>query len=79
MRHESMMKMCPAHPGDGSHECMASEMRCALCGERLAPYPCHHCGKFLTAAQMARVCHGENPRCNELDDTAPAPGKGTAS
>ena len=52
---------CPAHPGefaiDGAtgartHECMPDEMRCVYCGERLAPYPCNGCGKFLTAKRM---------------------------
>ncbi len=43
---------CPSHPEDGAHECLSEEMRCAYCGARIDPYPCHGCGQFLTAAQM---------------------------
>lgn len=63
---------CPSSPGEfaaddnGRHECLASEMRCAYCGVRLAPYPCHACGKFLTAKRMAEATTGEMPHmCEE--------------
>jgi DNA-directed RNA polymerase subunit RPC12/RpoP len=55
---------CPSHPECGPHECLRDEMRCAYCGERIDPYPCHGCGRFLTAAQMHAVdAENENPRC----------------
>ncbi len=49
---------CSSHPeGDAHrgehHECLAGEMRCAYCGQRIDPYPCHNCGKFMTAETMA--------------------------
>lgn len=45
---------CPSHPDDGEHhECMKTEMRCAYCGARIDPYPCHGCGRFMTAAEMS--------------------------
>lgn len=66
---------CPAHPGEfaldpsdenRSHACMADEMRCAYCGVRLAPYPCHACGKFMTARRMHEAAAGEIPHhCEE--------------
>ena len=61
---------CPSSPGefatsDGAHECLEGEMRCAYCGVRLAPYPCHGCGKFLTAKQMHDAGQGEPWRCEE--------------
>lgn len=42
---------CPSHPDAGSdrfddHEPLAAEMRCAYCGELLAPEQCGACGKF---------------------------------
>jgi len=68
-------EICPAHPGefappdtnsdDRSHACMADEMRCAYCGVRLAPYPCHACGKFLTARRMHEAGSGAIPHCEE--------------
>jgi hypothetical protein len=57
---------CHAHPTRGeTHECLAVEMCCAYCGVRLAPYPCHGCGKFLTAKQMHDAGQGENWRCED--------------
>ena len=57
---------CPSHPEAGDHECLANEMRCAYCGVRLTPYPCHSCGKFLTARRMAEATAGEMPHmCEE--------------
>ena len=56
---------CGSHPDGGSHECLASEMRCAYCGVRLAPYPCNGCGKFLTAKHMHEAAEGESWRCEE--------------
>ena len=57
---------CDQHPtNDETHECMAGEMRCAYCGTRLAPYPCHGCGRFLTAKQMHEAAQGEPWRCEE--------------
>lgn len=63
---------CPSCPpgggpySDGTHECMPDEMRCAYCGVRLAPYPCHGCGKFLNTRQMHEASAvGENWRCDE--------------
>jgi DNA-directed RNA polymerase subunit RPC12/RpoP len=58
-------RACPFHPGCAEHECLASEMRCAYCGVRLAPYPCNGCGKFLTAKRMHAASNGENWRCEE--------------
>jgi DNA-directed RNA polymerase subunit RPC12/RpoP len=59
-------EQCGSHPSGGTHECLASEMRCAYCGDRIAPYPCHGCGKFLTAKQMhAAEVDGEPWRCEE--------------
>jgi hypothetical protein len=40
------------HPEDEHHECLPKEMRCAYCGKRIDPYPCHGCGKFMTAESM---------------------------
>lgn len=65
----NMRDVCPSHPEDGErHECMKTEMRCAYCGERLDPYPCHGCGKFLTAEEMS----GESLCCDgtRCDDCA---------
>lgn len=61
---------CPSHPGGGyqgeTHECLPTEMRCAYCGVRLAPYPCHSCGRFLTAERMHEAASGEMPHmCTE--------------
>lgn len=62
---------CPAHPNphvdaiDPSHECLRDEMRCAYCGVRLAPYPCHQCGRFLTAKRMHEAALGEPYHCEE--------------
>jgi len=68
---------CPAHPGefaagadnaapaDRSHECLADEMRCAYCSERLAPYQCHGCGKFLSAKRMHQAATDGVWRCDE--------------
>lgn len=56
---------CGVHPEGGTHECLADEMRCAYCGVRLAPYPCHGCGKFLTAKHMHEAAEGESWRCEE--------------
>ncbi len=56
-------KPCPSHPEDGTHECLPKEMRCAYCGERIDPYPCNGCGKFITAAQM----HQDIARCEECE------------
>lgn len=56
---------CASHPEHGTHECLATEMRCAYCGVRLAPYPCNGCGKFLTAKQMNDGANGESWRCEE--------------
>lgn len=60
-------EVCPAHPTTGgTHESLAGEMRCAYCGKRLAPYPCHACGKFLTARRMHEAASGEMPHhCEE--------------
>jgi DNA-directed RNA polymerase subunit RPC12/RpoP len=62
-------EVCSSHPnfpGEGStHECLEAEMKCAYCGERLMPYPCHGCGKFLTAKQMHEAGQGESWRCEE--------------
>jgi len=54
---------CRMAPDDteGTHECLAEEMRCAYCGCRLNPYPCNGCGKFLTAERM----HEEIWRCED--------------
>lgn len=61
-------EICRSHPDDGEHECLPTEMRCAYCGQRLAPYPCNGCGKFLTAKQMhAASADGENWRCEACD------------
>jgi hypothetical protein len=59
--------VCGMHPTTGAtHECLANEMRCAYCGVRLAPYPCHVCGKFLTARRMHEAAAGEMPHhCEE--------------
>jgi DNA-directed RNA polymerase subunit RPC12/RpoP len=53
---------CPSHPDQDKplekvswnthHECLEKEMRCAYCGKRIDPYPCHGCGKFMTAESM---------------------------
>lgn len=65
---------CPASPGefaltydgeDGKHECLENEMRCAYCGERLDPYPCRGCGKFLTAKRMHQAANDGIWRCEE--------------
>lgn len=49
-----MIDECPSHPEDGEpHECLTAEMRCAYCGKRIDPYPCHGCGKFLSAREMS--------------------------
>lgn len=60
-------EICSSHPTAGeTHECMADEMRCAYCGTRLAPYPCHACGKFLTAKRMHEAASAEMPHhCTE--------------
>ena len=63
-------EQCPASPGEfavdeGRHECLATEMRCAYCGERLAPYPCNGCGKFLTAKRMHDAATDGVWRCEE--------------
>lgn len=45
---------CAAAP-DGAgpeHECMIDELRCAYCGERIAPCGCNGCGQFLAAARL---------------------------
>jgi DNA-directed RNA polymerase subunit RPC12/RpoP len=56
---------CGSHPEGRDHECLRTEMRCAYCGERLAPYPCNGCGRFLTAGQMhAASADGESWRCD---------------
>ena len=52
---------CPSHPEEGCHECLPKEMRCAYCGKRIDPYPCHGCGKFLKASDM----HGNETRCED--------------
>lgn len=63
----SWASLCVSHPNwpaDGAtHECLAAEMRCAYCGERIDPYPCNGCGKFLTAARM----HEDIARCEECE------------
>jgi DNA-directed RNA polymerase subunit RPC12/RpoP len=56
---------CTSHPERGTHECLATEMRCAYCGVRLAPYPCNGCGKFLNAKHMHEAGQGEPWRCEE--------------
>lgn len=62
-------EVCRSHPGetvDDTHECLPNEMRCAYCGQRLAPYPCNGCGRFLTARQMHAAATGLEPwRCEE--------------
>lgn len=55
-------KSCPSHPNAGpiypewdppdAHECLPDEMRCAYCGERLAPEQCSLCRKFMAAGEM---------------------------
>jgi hypothetical protein len=45
---------CPSHPeGDEHHECLKTEARCAYCGKRIDPYPCHGCGRFMSAREMS--------------------------
>jgi DNA-directed RNA polymerase subunit RPC12/RpoP len=56
---------CASHPEGRTHECLATEMRCAYCGVRLAPYPCNGCGKFLNAKHMHEASGGEPWRCEE--------------
>ena len=59
---------CSMHPEDGEHECLPSEMTCAYCAVRLAPYPCHGCGKFMTAKEMHGAASGERShRCTECE------------
>jgi hypothetical protein len=59
-------KQCHSHPEGGTHECMPAEMRCSYCGVRLAPYPCHGCGKFMTATEMHNAeAEGGPWRCGE--------------
>lgn len=44
---------CPSHPEAGEHhECLKDESRCAYCGKRIDPHPCHGCGRFMTADEM---------------------------
>jgi hypothetical protein len=64
--------LCPEHPNypsdDATHECRKSEMKCAYCARRLAPYPCHGCGKFMTAAEMHGAAIGDRSnRCEECE------------
>ncbi len=61
----AMSAHCQSHPEDGTHECLRTEMRCAYCGTRLDPYPCHGCGKFLTAEEMS--IYGGGVRCRECE------------
>jgi hypothetical protein len=64
--HHASTDVCPYSPdekGDGWHECMRTEMRCAYCGVRLDPYPCNGCGKFLTASEMS----ADSMRCKECE------------
>jgi len=62
-------ELCAFHPeyplDTATHECLELEMKCAYCAVRLAPYPCHGCGKFLTAKQMHEAGQGESWRCEE--------------
>lgn len=66
-------EQCPSYPdnenGEHTHECLSTEMRCAYCGVRLAPYPCHACGRFLTAARMAEAAEGAMP--HQCEDCTP--------
>jgi hypothetical protein len=59
----------PEYPADSStHECLPSEMKCAYCARRLAPYPCHGCGKFMTAKEMFGARSGDRSnRCEECE------------
>lgn len=55
---------CPSHPEpDGNHECLEKEMRCAYCGERIEPYPCNGCGRFLTVKQMHDIDPARCDKC----------------
>jgi DNA-directed RNA polymerase subunit RPC12/RpoP len=67
LKASKLTERCPSHPTAGeTHECLANEMRCAYCGVRLAPYPCHSCGRFLTAKRMNEtVTEGMPHMCTE--------------
>lgn len=55
---------CPSHPGDGEHELCQGSMLCAYCGKRVDPYPCHGCGRFMTADEMRRAADDGVNRCD---------------
>lgn len=61
---------CPSYPDPSpdavdDHEPLATEMRCAYCGERLRPVTCSGCGKFMTAAEMHTAYFEGIWRCEE--------------
>jgi hypothetical protein len=58
---------CPHAPDDtdGHHECMEGERRCVWCGYAIEAYPCHGCGKFLTAAEMHSADRDYIHRCRD--------------
>lgn len=60
---------CPSHPELHSsfddHEPLPKEMRCAYCGERLAPERCGQCGHFMTAREMHDAYFDGAWRCME--------------
>lgn len=61
---ESVLADCKSVPdeaGHSHHECMPTERRCVYCGSTLAPYQCHGCGRFLSAAEM----HNDETRCSD--------------
>jgi len=60
---------CPSYPDKESHdvddhEPLKTEMRCAYCGERLAPEQCGGCGKFMTAEEMHNAYMSGIWRCS---------------